>query len=148
MPKTLVSIPQITHAAININSNNALLQDISALDALNPKEKLALAVYFRALELYYDATSPVTSYDPRTEAGRINLVQDSQTVLGNVAVRDLMTASLAIDWQNVNNALTVAGQATLSTDADKLRALVLSLAERPEDELRRIALYMRLEIGE
>jgi hypothetical protein len=142
MPKTLVPLPQITPPP-NINSNLALLTDISRFDALNPKEMLALEVYFRAKELANDASAPITTYDPSSEGALIKLVQDSKTVFGNIPTGDLKTASLVIDWANCK-----AVYAALPSEVDALRALVHMLAERPNDELRRILLYLRMEIGE
>lgn len=142
--KILVSLPQITPPP-NINSNNALLTDIARFEVLNPKERLAFAVYFRAKELANDSSSPLTNYDPDTAANRRALVQDSQTVFGNIPTGDLAIASLAIDWAN-----SKAVYAALPSDVDAISVLdgVKSFRERSEDELRRILLYLRMEIGE
>lgn len=144
MSKLLVPLPQITPPPV-INSNAALLTNISRLDALNPKELLALSVYFRAKELANDSTSPISGYDPDTQANRIALKQAAQTVFGNIPDGDLRRAMVAIDWAN---ALAVYG--ALSSDVDVLSALpgVVAFRELSEDELRRIAAYLRLEIGE
>jgi hypothetical protein len=142
--KILVSLPQITPPP-KINSNAALLTDISRFLALNPKEMLAFAVYFRAKELANDASSPLTNYDPDVAADRSALVQDAKTVFGNIPARDLRAASLAIDWTN-----SKAVYAALPSDVDAISVLdgVKSFRERSEDELRRILMYLRLEIGE
>ena len=144
MPKTLVSLPQITPPP-NINSNASLLTDIARFEALNPKERLAMAVYFRAKELANDASSPLTNYDPDTASNRRALVQDAQTVFGNIPTGDLAIASLAIDWANSKGVY-----AALPSDVDALSILagIVAFRERSEDELRRILLYLRLEIGE
>ena len=150
MAKTLVSLPQITPTP-NINSNAALLTDIERMAALNPKELLAVRVYCRAKELANDTDSPLTQYDPDTASCRRALVQDSQTVFGNIpagdlnsAIGDLDRAEAVIDWANAK-----AVYASLPSDVDSLSVLtgVVDFRERSEDELRRILLYLRLEIG-
>jgi hypothetical protein len=142
MSKTLVALPQIVPPP-NIDSNAALLTNIARFSALNPKEKLALARYFRQKELANDSTSPITTYDPATPGGDRKLVQDAQTVFGNIPNFDLMTASLAIDWANCK-----AVYGALPSEVDALRALVHDSCNRSEDELRRELLYLRMEIGE
>jgi hypothetical protein len=143
MPKTLVSLPQITPPP-NINSNAALLTDISRFAALNPKERLALQVWLRAKELANDTTSPLTNYDPATASKVMALIQDANTVLGHIPVGDLAIASLAIDWANCKEVF-----ASLSTDVDTLRngSNMGLLSEMSNEDLQRAILYMRLEIG-
>lgn len=144
MPKTLVALPQITPPP-NINSNNALLTNISRFSALNPKEMMAMQVYFRALELANDSSSPLTQYDPTVQSKRIALKQDATTVFGNIPCGDLKRASAVIDWANC-----LAVFPSLSSDVDTIMAQagVLGFVEWPEDDLLRIMLYLRLEIGE
>jgi len=144
MPKTLVALPQITPPP-NINSNNALLTNISRMAALNPKERMAMQVYFRALELANDTSAPLTTYDPTTQTGRIKLKQDATTVFGNIPTDDLKIASAVIDWANCKAVF-----ASLSSDVDTLMAQagVLGFVEWNELDLLRIMLYLRLEIGE
>ena len=143
MAKTLIALPQITTPTI---ANRLPLEtDISRLSALNPKELLALAVYLRAKELANDASSPLTKYDPDTLANRIALKQDATTIFGPLPTGDIPRASVAIDWQNCQ-----AVYRTISSDVDVLGALagVVAFREWSEDDLRRILLYLRLEIGE
>jgi len=151
MAKTLVTISQITPPP-TINSNAALLTDIERLAALDPKELLAVRVYCMAKELANDTSSPLTQYDPDTASCRRALVQDAQTVFGNIpagdlnsAIYDLDRAEAAIDWANAK-----AVYASLPSDVDALSVLagVVAFRERSEDELRRILLYLRLELGE
>jgi hypothetical protein len=144
MSKTLVSLPQITPPP-NINSNAALLTDIARFAALDPRERLALQVWLRAKELANDTTSPLTNYDPSSAANVMKLIQDAQTVMGNIPVGDLDIASLAIDWANCKSVF-----ASLSSDVDTLRASANMglLSEISNERLRRIMLYLRLEIGE
>jgi hypothetical protein len=149
MAKTLVAINQITPPA-TIANQQPLLTNVARLSALNPKELLALAVYFRATELAHDTSSPLTNYDPTASGATLktnltNLIQDAQALAGNIAKDDVMRASVAVDWQN---AKTVYG--SLASDVDTLAstAAVQVLRELSEDQLRRILLYLRLEIGE
>jgi hypothetical protein len=137
MSMTLVALPQITPPP-NRESNAALLQNIAVLSALNPKERLALAVYFRAKELANDTTNPLTNYDPAI----VGDVQDAKTVMGSIPVGDLPIVALAIDWANSKSVY-----AALPSDVDTLRGLLGHLARRDDDELRRILLYLRLEIA-
>lgn len=141
MPKTLVALPQITPPP-TLNSNAALLTNISRFNALNPEEKLALRVYFLATELANQATNPITTYNPTVSGATEKLVQDAQTVYGTIPTCDLETAALVIDWAN---AKAVFGG--LSSDVDTLRQLVLHMAARSNDELNRIILYLRQEMG-
>ena len=138
----LVSMPQIVPPA-NIRSNQQLLQNISTLRALDPKELLALARYFRQKELANDTTNPITTYDPSIAGADQKLVQDATAVFGYIAEHDLLCAGVAIDWQNCVNVFP-----SLSNDVDVLLALVHESKERPIDDLRRELLYLRLEIGE
>jgi hypothetical protein len=57
----------------------------------------------------------------------------------------MMRASVAIDWANCK-----AVYGAISSDVDTLGALagVVAFREWTEDDLRRILLYLRLEIGE
>lgn len=144
MSKTLASLPQITPPP-NINSNSALLTDISRFAALNPKERLALQVWLRAKELANDTTSPLTNYDPATASKLMNLIQDANTVFGHIPIGDLDLASLSIDWSNCKSVF-----ASLSTDVDSLRngSNMGLLSEMTNEDLRRAMLYLRLEIGE
>jgi len=144
MSKTLVSLPQITPPP-TINSNAALLTNIARFAALDPRERLALQVWLRAKELANDTTSPLSNYDPATASKVMALIQDAQTVIGNVPVGDLEIASLAIDWANCKSVF-----ASLSSDVDTLRASANMglLSEISNERLRRIMLYLRLEIGE
>ena len=144
MPKTLVALPQITPPP-NINSNAQLLTDIARLEALNPKERMAIAVWLRAKELANDASSPLTNYDPATTINVIRLIQDAKTVFGNIPTGDLPRASLAIDWANCTSVF-----GATPSEVDLLRAVanINLLVDRPEDELVRILLYLRMEIGE
>jgi hypothetical protein len=144
MPKTLVSLPQITPPP-NINSNAALLTDISRFAALNPKERLALQVWLRAKELANDGSSPLSNYDPATASKVMALIQDANTVFGHIPVGDLEIASLAIDWANCKAVF-----ASLSTDVDTLRnsSNMGLLSEMTNEDLRRALLYLRMEIGE
>jgi hypothetical protein len=130
---TLVALPQITPPP-NRESNAALLQNIAVLSALNPKERLALAVYFRAKELANDTTNPLTNYDPA--------IVGDVTALVSIPVGDLPIVALAIDWANSKSVY-----AALPSDVDTLRGLLGHLARRDDDELRRILLYLRLEIA-
>jgi hypothetical protein len=143
MAKTLVSLPQIT--VPTIANRQPLETNIARLSALNPKEILALAVYFRAKELANDTSSPLTKYDPDVQSKRIALKQDAATIFGPIPKGDLALASLAIDWAN-----SKAVYGALSSDVDTLTGLagVVGFREWPEDDLRRILLYLRLEIGE
>lgn len=143
MPKTLVSLPQITPPP-DINSNNALLNNISNFSALNPKEKMVLQVWLRAKELASDTTAPLTNYDPATASNVMNLIQDANTVFGNIPFGDLKTASLAIDWANCKEVY-----ASLSNDVDTLRNSpnIGLLSEISEEDLLRALLYLRLEIA-
>lgn len=143
MSKTLVSLPQITTPSIA--NRQPLETNIARLAALNPKELLALAVYFRAKELANDGSSPLTKYDPDVQANRIALKQDASTIFGPFAKGDLMPASVAIDWAN-----SKAVYGALSSDVDTLVALagVVAFREWSEEDLRKILLYLRLEIGE
>ena len=138
MGKPLVRITPITVPA-TINSNQNLLADISAVDALNPKEKVALSVYCRAAELFADGN--VTIYNPATVAGRIQLAQDTNCYFGHIPCKDIENARVAIDWNNAQQA-----GAALPADVDLLRALLSDFAERPIDELIRMATFMRLEL--
>lgn len=126
-------------------SNESLLTNISRLASLNPRERLALKVYLMAKELANDGTSPLTTYDPDTDSKVSALVQDSKTVFGSIPTGDIATALLAIDWANCK-----AVYGALSTDVDTLltKAGVARLREYSEDELVRMAAYLRLEIGE
>jgi hypothetical protein len=144
MPKTLVALPQITPPP-NIYSNNALLTDIARFAALDPRERMALQVWLRAKELANDTTAPLTNYDPATAAGLMQLIQDANTVLGNIPEGDLCRASLAIDWANCKSVY-----GALSSDVDVLRNSpnMGLLSEIAPDNLKRIMLYLRLEIGE
>ncbi len=144
MSKTLVALPQITPPA-TLASNAPLLTNISRLSALNPKELLALAVYLRAKELANDGSSPLSNYDPDTVAKRNALRQDAKAMFGSIPTGDLMRASVAIDWANCKAVYN-----TVSSDVDALGADagVVGFREMSEDELRRILLYLRLEIGE
>jgi hypothetical protein len=143
MSKTLIALPQITTPTIA--ARLPLETDIARLSALNPRELLALAVYLRAKELANDSSSPLTKYDPDTLAARILLKQDATTIFGPLPTGDLMRASVAIDWANCK-----AVYGAISSDVDALGALagVVALREWTEDDLRRILLYLRLEIGE
>lgn len=142
--KILVNLPQIVPPP-NINSNASLLTDIERFAALNPKEMMALQVWLRAKELANDASSPLTTYDPATALGMMKLIQDTQTVFGNIPTGDLKRASLAIDWANCKAVF-----ASLATDVDALRASsnINLIVDKSEDELLRMMLYLRLEIGE
>ena len=143
MSKTLIALPQITTPTIA--ARLPLETDIARLSALNPREVLALAVYLRAKELANDASSPLTKYDPDTLAARILLKQDATTIFGPLPTGDLMRASVAIDWANCS-----AVYGAIPSDVDALGALdgVVGFREWSEDDLRRILLYLRLEIGE
>ena len=143
MSKTLIALPQITTPTIA--ARLPLETDIARLSALNPRELLALAVYLRAKELANDASYPLTKYDPDTLAARILLKQDATTIFGPLPTGDLMRASVAIDWANCQ-----AVYGAISSDVDTLGALagVVAFREWTEDDLRRILLYLRLEIGE
>ena len=143
MPKTLIALPQITTPTIA--ARLPLETDIARLSALNPRELLALAVYLRAKELANDSSSPLTKYDPDTLAARILLKQDATTIFGPLPTGDLMRASVAIDWANCS-----AVYGAIPSDVDALGALagVVAFREWTEDDLRRILLYLRLEIGE
>ena len=143
MSKNLVPLPQITPPP-GINSNAALLTDMERFAALNPKERLALQVWFRAKELASDTTLPLTNYDPAVTVKVMNLIQDAQTVLGNVPTGDLELASIAIDWANCKEVF-----GALPVDVDTLRASanIGLLADMPIDQLRRILIYLRLEIA-
>ena len=143
MSKTLIALPQITTPTIA--ARLPLETDIARLSALNPRELLALAVYLRAKELANDASHPLTKYDPDTLAARILLKQDATTIFGPLPTGDLMRASVAIDWANCQ-----AVYGAISSDVDTLCALagVVAFREWTEDDLRRILLYLRLEIGE
>jgi 4'-phosphopantetheinyl transferase EntD len=143
MSKTLIALPQITTPTIA--ARLPLETDIARLSALNPRELLALAVYLRAKELANDASYPLTKYDPDTLAARILLKQDATTIFGPLPTGDLMRASVAIDWANCK-----AVYGAISSDVDTLGALagVVAFREWTEDDLRRILLYLRLEIGE
>lgn len=142
--KTLTVMAQVTPPP-KIDTNRQLLSNISALAALNPKELMALAIYFRCKELANDSSSPLSNYDPVTFSKVLNLVQDSKTFLGNVPVGDLVKAGVAIDW---NNCYSV--YAAIGTDVETIRGLtnMSYLVALSEDEMRRILLYLRLEIGE
>ena len=144
MPKTLVPLPQITPPP-NINSNNALLTDIARFEALNPQERMSLQVWLRAKELANDTTSPLTTYDPATAAALMKLIQDANTVFGHIPEGDLPLASLAIDWTNC-----VSVYPSLTSDVDLLRNLpnMGLLSEIAPADLKRVILYLRLEIGE
>jgi hypothetical protein len=143
MSKTLIALPQITTPTIA--ARLPLETDIARLSALNPRELLALAVYLRAKELANDSSSPLTKYDPDTLAARILLKQDATTIFGPLPTGDLMRASVAIDWANCK-----AVYGAISSDVDTLGALagVVAFREWTEDDLRRILLHLRLEIGE
>ena len=143
MSKTLIALPQITTPTIA--ARLPLETDIARLSALNPRELLALAVYLRAKELANDSSSHLTKYDPDTLAARILLKQDATTIFGPLPTGDLMRASVAIDWANCQ-----AVYGAISSDVDTLCALagVVAFREWTEDDLRRILLYLRLEIGE
>lgn len=144
MPKTLVSLPQITPPP-NINSNAALLTNIARFAALNPKERLVLQVWLRAKELANDTTSPLTTYDPATAGAVMKLIQDANTVFGHIPLGDLPLASLAIDWANCKSVY-----ASLSSDVDTLRAGANMglLSDTSNENLMRMMMYLRLEIGE
>lgn len=144
MAKTLVSLPQITPPPTTY-SNNALLTNISRMRALNPKERMAMQVYFRAKELANDSSSPLTQYDPDVASKRTALVQDSKTVFWPIAEDDLRIAAAVIDWANAKAVF-----ASLSSDVDTIMGLpgVLGFVEFSQDELLRMMLYLRLEIGE
>ena len=143
MSKTLIALPQITTPTIA--ARLPLETDIARLSALNPRELLALAVYLRAKELAIGAPYPLTKYDPDTLAARILLKQDATTIFGPLPTGDLMRASVAIDWANCS-----AVYGAIPSDVDALGALagVVAFREWTEDDLRRILLYLRLEIGE
>ena len=143
MSKTLIALPQITTPTIA--ARLPLETDIARLSALNPRELLALAVYLRAKELANDSSSPLTKYNPDTLAARILLKQDATTIFGPMPTGDLMRASVAIDWANCK-----AVYGAISSDVDTLGALagVVAFREWTEDDLRRILIYLRLEIGE
>ncbi len=143
MPKTLVAISQITPPP-NINSNAALLTDIARFEALNPRERLALQVWLRAKTLANDTDNPLTNYDPATASNVMALIQDANTVFGNIPTGDLCRADLVIDWY-ICKAL-VAGT---SSDVDDLRngTNMGLLSEMSEDALMRANLYLKLEIG-
>jgi hypothetical protein len=138
----LVPLPQIIPPP-NIRSNQALLTNISALRACDPKELLALARYFRQKELANDSSAPITTYDPSVPGADQKLVQDATTVFGYIAEHDLMLASVAIDWANCT-----AVYPSLPNDVDVLLQLVKGSMNRPIDDLKRELLYLRLEIGE
>jgi len=144
MSKTLVTLSQIVPPP-NINSNANLLTNIERFAALNPKERLALQVWLRAKELANDATDPLSNYDPATASKVMNLIQDANTVFGNIPTGDLPRASLAIDWFNCKTVF-----AGLSSDVDTLRAGTNMglLSEQPDDCLIRMMMYLRLEIGQ
>ena len=139
MSKTLIALPQITTPTIA--ARLPLETDIARLSALNPRELLALAVYLRAKEL----AKELAKYDPDTLAARILLKQDATTIFGPLPTGDLMRASVAIDWANCS-----AVYGAIPSDVDALGALdgVVGFREWSEDDLRRILLYLRLEIGE
>ena len=143
MSKTLIALPQIKTPTIA--ARLPLETDIARLSALNPRELLALAVYLRAKELANDGSSRLTKYDPDTLAARILLKQDATTIFGPLPTGDLMRASVAIDWANCS-----AVYGAIPSDVDALGALdgVVGFREWSEDDLRRILLYLRLEIGE
>ena len=144
MAKTLVALPQITPPPTTY-SNNALLTNISRFRALNPKERMAMQIYFRAKELANDTTAPLTNYDPDVASKRAALIQDAATMFRAIAVDDLKIASCAIDWAN---AKSVYG--ALPSDVDTLMGLagVLGFVEYSEDEMLRAMIYLRLELGE
>ena len=148
MSKTLIALPQITTPTIA--ARLPLETDIARLSALNPRELLALAVYLRAKELANDTSYPLTKYDPDTLAARILLKQDATTIFGPLPTGDLMRASVAIDWANCKAIAALSSESALSSDVDTLGALagVVAFREWTEDDLRRILLYLRLEIGE
>ena len=143
MSKTLIALPQIKTPTIA--ARLPLETDIAGLSALNPRELLALAVYLRAKELANDGSPRLTKYDPDTLAARILLKQDATTIFGPLPTGDLMRASVAIDWANCS-----AVYGAIPSDVDALGALdgVVGFREWSEDDLRRILLYLRLEIGE
>ena len=92
----LVALPQIIPPP-NIRSNQALLTNIAALNACDPKELLALARYFRQKELANDSSAPITTYDPSIAGADQKLVQDATTVFGYTRENGiLMVASVAI----------------------------------------------------
>jgi hypothetical protein len=144
MPKTLVALAQITPPP-NINSNAALLTDIERFAALNPKERMALQVWLRAKELANDSTDPLTTYDPAVAGNLMKLIQDANTVFGQIPEGDLARASLVIDWFNCKTVY-----AALSSDVDTLRNSpnMGLLSEMSNDDLLRAMLYLRLEIGQ
>lgn len=144
MAKTLIALPQITPPPTTY-SNNALLTNISRMRALNPKERMAMQVYFRCKELANDTNAPLTNYDPDVASKRTALVQDAATVFRAIAEGDLKIAGAVIDWANAR-----AVYGALSSDVDTLMGLsgVLGFAEFSEDELLRMMLYLRLELGE
>lgn len=144
MSKTLVSLPQITPPP-TLASNAALLTNIARLAALNPKELLALSVYFRAKELANDTSAPLTNYDPDVAVKLTALQQDAKAMFGSIPTGDLHRAAVAVDWAN-----SKAVYAALSSDVDALGALqgVATLRTLSEDELKRIAAYLRLELGQ
>jgi hypothetical protein len=139
---TLVALPQITPPPTRV-SNAALLTNIAALHALNPREMKALRVYVRMKEVANDASSPLTGYDPATEGAITALFQDAKAVYGSIPIGDLPYAALAVD---IANCKAVYG--ALSYDVNTLRGLLGRLVDRTEDELDRAAAYLRLEIGE
>jgi hypothetical protein len=144
MPKTIVPLPQIIPPP-NINSNAALLTNIARFEALNPKERMAMQVYFRCKELQNDTSSPLQNYNPDIQTGRIALKQDASTVFGNIPCGDLPLASAVIDWANCK-----AVYAAIPSEVDAIMALpgVLGFVEWSVEDLHRILLYLRLEIGE
>lgn len=142
MPKTtLLALPQIVTPATR-SSNDALLSNIAAFNALNAREKLALSVYFMARQLQQNAVSPTAQYDPDVAAKVQTLVQDAEAVMGNIPTGDLDSASVAICFSNALSPFPAT-----PTDIDTLRDLVKDLCNHSEEELRRICLYLRLEIG-
>ena len=143
MSKTLIALPQIKTPTIA--ARLPLETDIAGLSALNPRELLALAVYLRAKELANDGSSRLTKYDPDTLSARILLKHDATTIFGPLPTGDLMRASVAIDWANCS-----AVYGAIPSDVDALGALagVVGFREWSEEDLRRILLYLRLEIGE
>ena len=148
--KTLAIISQVTPPA-TLASNATTLANVSALAALNPKDLLALQVFLRTIELANDSSSPVTTYNLGSGSNAAivtaaqKLIQDAKTYMGQIPVGDLRRVSAAIDW---NNAKAVS--AGISTDVDTLRNMygMSQIVDLSEDEMVRILLYLRLEIGE
>ena len=146
MAKTFTSFGRFTANAIN--TNTAALQklqvNIASVSALSPKQLLALSVMMRAQELTTLGT--VTAYNPTTTAGIRALQQDAQTVFGSVPEFDMLRAMLCIDINNNVNA----GGITSPQDIDTLigTSYCQYLAALPDQDLKRMIAYLRLEIEE